>query len=175
MRNKIDSYIKKVITDACVSENKPNDVTYQFGILEGTVIFVINTRYIRVKRKIQYRLQNGIPKNFDLKFNEGFDIVIGAFDLNFAIARWDVFEHFATISAFWPHNHLRPLYTNFDTSGEWVPAKHIEELAKVNGVMSKEEFHENWTGYEDGIRGWNKYLEDYKKVYGYDMPKIYIS
>lgn len=62
------SYINKVIEDACKAENRPNDVKYFAYIIDGDNLFVeVSSQYLRVVRRIYYRLNRNIPKNFKMK------------------------------------------------------------------------------------------------------------
>lgn len=62
------SYINKVIEDACKAENRPNDVKYFAYIIDGDNLFVeVKSQYLRVVRRIYYRLNRNIPKNFKMK------------------------------------------------------------------------------------------------------------
>lgn len=62
------SYINKVIEDACKAENRPNDVKYFAYVIDGDNLFVeIKSQYLRVVRRIYYRLNRNIPKNFKMK------------------------------------------------------------------------------------------------------------
>lgn len=62
------SYINKVIEDACKAENRPNDVTYFAYVIDGDNLFVeVKSQYLRVVRRIYYRLNRNIPKNFKMK------------------------------------------------------------------------------------------------------------
>jgi len=143
MESKIDRYINKVISDACLAEGKENDVQYQFRIVEDVVVFAIDTKFERVKRRVEYRLRNNIPKNFGLKFNEDFDIYIGGFDLNYSIMRWDVFGQFSTLRAFGDKEHLQPKHGENETLDFFIDRK-----------------------YDQDESGWNSYLSDFEKVYG---------
>lgn len=62
------SYINKVIEDACKAENRPNDVKYFAYVIDGDNLFVeVKSQYLRVVRRIYYRLNRNIPKNFKMK------------------------------------------------------------------------------------------------------------
>lgn len=62
------SYINKVIEDACKAENRPNDAKYFAYIIDGDNLFVeVKSQYLRVVRRIYYRLNRNIPKNFKMK------------------------------------------------------------------------------------------------------------
>ena len=62
------SYINKVIEDACKAEDRPNDVTYFAYVIDGDNLFVeVKSQYLRVVRRIYYRLNRNIPKNFKMK------------------------------------------------------------------------------------------------------------
>lgn len=158
----LGSYIHKVIDDSCKMENRPNDVKYQFCIIEDNLIGVISSKYSRVERRIQNRLKNNLFKNFKLKFNEDFYILYNQIDVNFSIARWNIFGKFATIVSISKLNLLPPYVKNHE-EGEILNSKHLEELFKLNGIDPKNK--ECWKNYSGNNEDWEKYLRDYKKIY----------
>lgn len=68
--HEVCAYIDKVIVDACKAENRPNDVRYACRILNGALLFAIKTQYIRVRRRVEYRMLNNLNKNFGLSFSQ---------------------------------------------------------------------------------------------------------
>jgi len=66
----VESYINKVIEDACRSEDRHNDVEFDYQVLPDRVLlFSIRTKYLRVQRRVLYRLHKNFEKNFGLRFN----------------------------------------------------------------------------------------------------------
>lgn len=66
-KTQIRKYIEKVIDDACKSENRQNDVTFDAFIIDSTDILVIlHCKYMRVTRRVRYRLERNILRNFGL-------------------------------------------------------------------------------------------------------------
>lgn len=66
----LNQYIERVIREACDSEKRPNDVKFEYKLLPDKILlFSIKTQYLRVQRKIVYRLHNNLNKNFGLTFN----------------------------------------------------------------------------------------------------------
>lgn len=65
------AYIDKVIEDSCKAEDRPNDVKYEYMVIaeDKTFLFAINSKYLKVMRRVVYRLKNNFQKNFGLTFN----------------------------------------------------------------------------------------------------------
>ena len=69
--NNVRQYIEKVIQEACDSEKRPNDVKFEYQVLpDKTLLFSIKTQYLRVQRRVIYRLHKNLKKNFGLTFNQ---------------------------------------------------------------------------------------------------------
>lgn len=69
--NNVRQYIEKVIQEACDSEKRPNDVKFKYQLLpDKTLLFSIKTQYLRVQRRVIYRLHKNLKKNFGLTFNQ---------------------------------------------------------------------------------------------------------
>lgn len=61
------AYIEKVISDACKSESRQNDVTFDAFVIDDTALFLLlHCKYLRVQRRVYYRILNNIPKHFGL-------------------------------------------------------------------------------------------------------------
>ena len=69
--NNVRQYIERVIQEACDSEKRPNDVKFEYQLLpDKTLLFSIKTQYLRVQRRVIYRLHKNLKKNFGLTFNQ---------------------------------------------------------------------------------------------------------
>lgn len=161
------NYVEKVIEDACKSEERTNDVLYQYCIIQDTMIFYISTRYRKVARRVLYRLNKNLQKNFGLKFSSdfefdyinGFNVFTGGYDVNYSFAEWPVFGNFATIRTFPSNPRCKELLNpNYDKEGEEMISKHVEELIKLNP---------NYYGLS-----WEEYSELYRKLYNKDLYVI---
>ena len=113
----LKEYISKVCKDACISEQRPIHVDYQYAIVEDKLIFAVRTKYQRVTRRINYRLDNNIGKNFGLVFcnvediYSKIDFVSECIDPNFSFASWVLFGKWGTLrcgedSILNPHLHI---------------------------------------------------------------------
>lgn len=161
---KVDSYIKKVIADACAAENRQNDVKYKFCIIEDNVVMRVSSRYRRVIMKIEYRLTNNLPRNFGLYYNQDFDIDDCSsgcgIDVNHAI---DVFSKkpLAVVRALSIRKkHLLPPYVRDDVWTEKDGCKNYYEFSLRNGGRAPST--------------WEKYLEDYEAIYGQPHKSVAI-
>ena len=78
-RNKrmaLRGYIEKVIADACKSENRPNDVTFDAFIIDNTaLLLILHCKYLRVQRRVYYRILNNVPKHFRLSIVDAYGLV----------------------------------------------------------------------------------------------------
>ena len=64
---KLRKYIEKVIDDACKAEERPNDVQFEAYVIDkSSLLLVINTKFMRVKRRIYYRISHNIQRHFGL-------------------------------------------------------------------------------------------------------------
>lgn len=154
----VDNYVKKVIFDACKAENRPNDVKYKFCIIEDNVVMDLKSNYLRVIRRIEYRLKNNLPKNFGLKYNEDFTLFHNLIDVNYTV---DVFSEnpLVTIVAHMSKKHLLPPYVRDDLLTEEGSKNGVEFLKLNDGKLPKT---------------WEKYLQDYEAIYGVPHKTIAI-
>lgn len=65
----LENYINKCVADAAEAENRPNDVRYEYLILDKYLLFACESKYQGVTRRLFFRLLNNLPKNFGLRFN----------------------------------------------------------------------------------------------------------
>ena len=66
--NSLLRYIDKIIHDSCVTEERDEKhVSYHAAIIDNTaLLFVLKCPWLRVTRRILYRLSNNLKKNFGL-------------------------------------------------------------------------------------------------------------
>lgn len=78
--DKLEDYIRTVIRQAHASEGHLADRFYmQAWLIDNTdVVVIASSPYIRVTRKIYYRLMNNLPKNFGLKLADVSQVVYHA-------------------------------------------------------------------------------------------------
>ena len=73
---RLRSYIEKAIADACKSENRPNDVTFDAFIIDNAaLLLILHCKYLRVQRRVYYRILNNVPKNFGLSIVDFYKVV----------------------------------------------------------------------------------------------------
>lgn len=165
---KLYSYIEKVINEAALTEQRPNDVQYQFLIIENDLLFAIKSNYQRVRRRIEYRLLNNLKRNFGLRFNlvypdslsENHDCFResayraydsgNCIDANNAFMEWNCFGHNMIITSCYglrSHNELG------------LP--HLNKLLEFGYDYTKSSDNKNWTKFETA----------YEQAYG-EIPLI---
>ncbi len=87
------------LSESAKAENRPNDVQYQYIIIGNDLLFVIKSKYQKVRRRIEYRLLHNLERNFGLRFN----LIDGVFsnskygiyegiDPNRSFMEWDCFK-----------------------------------------------------------------------------------
>ena len=170
----LKNYIEKVIADSCKTENRVDDVDYQYCIIQNTIVFCIKTKYQRLSRRIIYRLSKNTERNFGLKFSlvypdilefsNGFGIDVTEsecyFDINHTFTRWNVFGNNAYLSTYPANpNYAELLNPNYDIKGQEMMSSHVEEILKI---------------YPDyyGKMTWDEYVDIYKEMYGKDIYVI---
>lgn len=101
---KLKEYLERVCRDACVSEQRPVDVDFQYALVDNCLIVALRCPYQRVLRRINYRLDRNLPKNFGLEYCnidevnlKGIDFIFGDIDYNFSFAEWEVFGVWGTL------------------------------------------------------------------------------
>ncbi len=115
---RLQEYIEKVISDACSSEKRPNDVKYQYRLIGNNLLFAIRSNYRKVRVRAEYRLLKNLPKNFGLSFHlvspdpahendacryaAKFDLfpLSQGVDPNHSVDNWEVFGRQYTIRAY---------------------------------------------------------------------------
>ena len=172
--NKLKQYIDRVIDEACKSEGRENKVRYQACLIDNNLIFAFKCRYIRVRKKIEYRLLKNLKKNFGLDFSlvmsdplherpdvleatkfDLFPISCGV-DPNYSVAEWTVFGKKYLIRSF-ERKHLNPFVRN--DSGREGFRKHLQAM-KDHGYDYREK------------HSWSDYEQAYEAAYGEPVVKI---
>lgn len=172
---RICDYINKVCAEAAASEGRPNDVKWQFCMVHNHMIFAMKTGYIRVWRRVMYRLQRNVEKNFGVQFKpistnvrdslswddkfHGYDFfpMSDGVDPNYSFTSWELFGEKGTLRAFRDELLLNP---QFNMEGSKCASKHYQDLCELHGVEQIK------------YSSWEDYCEDYKKLYGYEPYKI---
>lgn len=66
-KKRLMNYLQKVIDDAYRSEEKTNDGSFEAWLIEDkAVLLILRCKYLRVTRRIYYRLSRNLYKNFGL-------------------------------------------------------------------------------------------------------------
>lgn len=66
-KKRLMNYLQKVIDDAYRSEEKTNDGSFEAWLIEDkAVLLILHCKYLRVTRRIYYRLSHNLYKNFGL-------------------------------------------------------------------------------------------------------------
>lgn len=169
------SYINKVIEDACKAENRPNDVKYFAYVIDGDNLFVeVKSQYLRVVRRIYYRLNRNIPKNFKMKLvdmwhkyywelNDKPDISIGdsRIEAGYTVGHFkeNGKNYFVSLTAIGSKADKLEHGLNADTvEGVWAACDKLRE--QMESVGGHQFYYDNLdTAYET-------YVSDYEKVFG---------
>lgn len=157
---RIESYIRKVVADACATQNRSaNEVEWQYMLIENDLLFVIKCPYEKVVRTVAYRLHKNMERNCRVKFHfvnnnamrvcydawnaAEYRLLLEDIDPNYSIAEWVVFGKKYTVEAF----------EKFDIGDQSAP----EHLAKLK---------EAGYDYTDDSASWETFEAAYKAVYG---------
>lgn len=169
------SYINKVIEDACKAENRPNDVKYFAYVIDGDNLFVeVKSQYLRVVRRIYYRLNRNIPKNFKMKLvdmwhkyywelNDKPDISIddSHIEAGYTVGHFkeNGKNYFVSLTAIGSKADKLEHGLNADTvEGVWAACDKLRE--QMESVGGHQFYYDNLdTAYET-------YVSDYEKVFG---------
>lgn len=175
----MQSYIQKVCSEAAVSENKPDNTMFQMCIINDYVIVSIKSPYIRVSRKILYRLAKNFNQNFksaqlkliasnktDMRLlladdifdsMRGFDVfpLSQGIDPNFSIAYWEVFGKPCSLQSFRDNSLISE---DAGKPGTKYANLHFENLVNYSGDPA----------YGVNTKSWNKYTADYQAIYNHD-------
>lgn len=165
MSEGVSKYITKVCKDACVTEQRPVDVQYQYSLVNGMLVFAVKCPWKRVERRINYRLERNLRKNFNVIFcnvmemNSPIDFVPGDIDPNFSFAEWELFGEWGT---------LRISEDPFLNPHLHISAKAGDQETKYQAL---ERVGYAYNGYPCKTHSdWELFCEYYKKAFG-DLPK----
>lgn len=86
MKNcKLDYYFQTCIRDACTQENRNLDEDggqlkkYSYVVLGDYIVFTVYTKWMKVNRRVEYRLRRNLGRNFGLKIS----------DLKYSLIKYD--------------------------------------------------------------------------------------
>lgn len=168
------SYIEKVIADACKSENRPNDVTFDAFVIDNTaLLLLLHCKYMRVQRRVYYRILANLPKNFGLSVVDVYKLV------DVTNPDYVASDHYveagmtvADIKVGKEHYFLWP-----SCRGKCVDRVH--EMLRDGDFDKRLEFKrlmESVGGrqfYADALdSAYERYHADYKKAFGEDAPTV---
>lgn len=145
-------YIDKVISESTKAENRPNDVRYQYIIIGNDLLFVIKSKYQKIRRRIEYRLLHNLERNFGLRFN--------LIDSAFSNSKYGIYEGIDPNRSFMEWNCFKQEVTIFYCNG-----------IRPNGELGRphlELLKENGFDYSSD-KNWNLFEEAYEKAYG-ELP-----
>ncbi len=155
----LERYINKVVEEACAAEGRKNDVRYEYKIIENILVFAIKSQYIRVRRRIEYRLMRNLKKNFGLEFNlvypnpmhEGVEglwegAIIDTFPWSQGV---DPNNSFMRIIIFGKQYTLRSVYGIYEHEEEYNAVPYLNELKK-HGYDYEQ--NQSWSVFEDAFK-----------------------
>lgn len=157
------SYINKVFMDALKSEERAGENTqYQMIEYNGDLLISVKTPYLNVLRRVAYRLENNLMKNFPeiksvtlRRSNAGLPEIYGTLDFypemippHHTVARCDLWGKPAALTIF---------------DRDWTKDSPLPFLEKLN------QFGYDYTN-DDG--NWEKYIHAIKCVTGHEIPDL---
>lgn len=161
---RVESYIKIVVDGACESENHPDSAQYEYTIIGKSLIFAVKSNYLRVIRRILFRLNNNLEKNFGLSFQPIYPY--------HEIRDYNTYYHWTPKSDGVDPNHAIRKYTLFGKDGtlcsSWgnrmsgLGRIHLENLRKAGFDC----YHDN---------NFDHFLAAYKAVYGEEPMDIHLK
>lgn len=167
-KEKLRSYIIKVIQDAYKSENReydPSKISWYAVLVDGGCLYGVWTPYLRVTSRIEYRLKNNLKKHFNLKDRDEVDYFVDSiFQINFSTNKFKVGKQNYYVCE-------RRNYAS-EESGSTLPSGHYEKLCMAYHNVGTEEFMEMYKTDDFKQYGvpldlkWNEYREIYKKAFG---------
>lgn len=161
----VEKYLNTVIEDSAKSEQRPNDVRFEYLIVDDNLLFAMKSGFQRVMYRISYRLSHNLFKNFGVHFNliypwgyswhdvstepgsicnelDGYGNPVGDIDPNHSFMTWEFFGKKVTIRSVYG---IRP-----DAE---LGTPHLEKLAAC--------------GYDyDGTQLWEDFERAYNAAYG---------
>lgn len=153
--DKLDIYINKCIEDACKAEKRENDVKFQYMIIGKELIFGIKSKYMRVRRRIEYRLLRNLKKNFGYTLN-----LVYPFSIQETGLLDSMFEIFET--DYIPFSHAICKWTLFDKEYYVIYClgnRPNDEL----GIQHIKKLEENGFNYPNG--NWEEFSDAFFKAY----------
>lgn len=168
----LDEYFKKCISDAYKSENRDVDwskIRWFYVVVDKQILFSVNTPYGRVSRKIEYRINSNVLKNFGLN-NSGDYALDTILQPNFVCNKFEVDGRNYYLIKYEDYKHMR--------TGEVIPSYRYERLCMTYHDLTAVEFRERVKEEGDyhlpyNIQ-WNLYREIYHKAFG-EYPEVKIS
>lgn len=167
-------YIEKVIADACKSENRPNDVTFDAFIIDNTaLLLILHCKYLRVQRRVYYRILNNVPKHFGLSIVD----VHGLVDVDnpdYVVSDYYVEAGYTVADIKVGKKHYFPWASCIGSAAEKIHEslrdgdsdKHAEFLDAMKSVGGSQFY------YDDLDTAFERYRTDYKKAFGKDAPTV---
>lgn len=168
----LDEYFKKCIIDAFKSENRDIDwskIRWFYVIVDKQILSSINTPYARVSRRIEYRINSNVLKNFGLN-NNGDYALDTILQPNFVCNKFEVDRRNYYLNKYEDYKHMK--------TGEVIPSYRYERLCMAYHDLTIEDFRRKVTEDNDyhlpPNMQWNLYRETYYKAFG-EYPEIEIS
>lgn len=157
----VERYINKVIEDSAKAEDRPNDVEWVYKFIDGDLLFCMKSKYIRVMRRIMFRLNNNLQKNFGINFCMLMPDPMKYGNEYWQSKHWDLFEESQGVD---PNNScdywevFGKWYTIRMTLGlleDWeLGTPHIDKLQAAGYDWDKQ-----------GPGSWDNFHEAFLKVY----------
>lgn len=170
------SYIETVISDACKSENRPNDVTFDaFLIDHKALLLLLNCKYLRVRRKVYYRIINNLNKRFgltvveteDMPTLEGADYYTTSYaDAGYTVADIKVGKQHYFISASCGGSAVEKVHELL-RDGDSGKCEEFQDAMK--SVGGKQFYHDNLD------TAFGQYCSDYARVFGKEVPIVSVQ
>lgn len=168
----LDEYFKKSISEAYKSENRDIDwskIRWFYVIVDKQILFSVKTPYARVSRRIEYRINSNVLKNFGLNNNGDFalDTILQP---NFVCNKFEVDRRNYYLIKNEDYKYMR--------TGEVMPSYRYERLCMAYHGLTIDEFREKVKKEGDyhlpHNMQWNLYRETYHKALG-KYPEVEIS
>lgn len=174
---KLRSYIEKVIADACKSENRPNDVTFDAFIIDNTaLLLILHCKYLRVQRRVYYRILNNVPKHFGLSIVDVYGLV-DVDNPDYVVSDYYVEAGYTVADIKVGKKHYFPWASCRGSAVEKVHEslrdgdfdKHREFLDAMESVGGKQFYYDNLdTAFE-------LYKADYKRAFGTEPSTVSVQ
>lgn len=168
------SYIEKVIADACKSENRPNDVTFDAFIIDNTaLLLILHCKYLRVQRRVYCRILANLPKNFGLSVVDVYKLV-DVMNPDYVASDYYVEAGMTVADIKVGKKHY---FLWLSCRGKCVDRVHEMlrdgDFDKRLGFKRLMESVGGRQFYDDDLdSAYERYKADYKKVFGEDAPTV---